>query len=89
MSDEQVAPKARAELIQRIDEIPLAHRPGRIPQRRIDYEQWNDPAVTVGPRGFDRGKERRIVTKAKVASEPHNGGHTVTVGGRYSIRTRS
>ena len=59
--DEQLTLDGGSEMVQGVDEVFLANRPGWFPEVRIDNEERDDPTVTISSGGLDRRQQCGVV----------------------------
>jgi len=59
--DEQLTLDGGAEMVQGVDEVFLANRPGGFPQVRIDNEKRDDPTIAISSGGLDRRQQCGVI----------------------------
>jgi hypothetical protein len=59
--DEQLTLDGGSEMVQGVDEVFLAYRPGGFPQVRIDNEKRDDPTIAISSGGLDRRQQCGVV----------------------------
>jgi hypothetical protein len=71
MTYDQISIEGFVESRQRLGQIGAANVGGVIPHARVNDEKRHDAPLCTG-----RLNESRVVLKAQVSAEPHNGGHS-------------
>ncbi len=87
--DEQLTLDGGSEMVQGVDEVFLANRPGGFPQVRIDNEKRDDPTIASSSGRLDRRQQCGVVEQPEVTSKPQDGWHRLTVGGHRPDRRTS